>query len=190
MTYKRHHSTSPEVSRVYTHKHSHKMTDPRHKGAIKVLEDIPFDEDEIKDANCEIINKGGTKSCEHSDDVNECPLCFSPNRPVNLCMTFCYAERKWQEIKCTLFIETTFQNIINSINFKEGCEEEPEYCNGNNFITGEEYFWCKKHNGEYSELKLSHMILNSDFDTVIKPLFMLKTGTTDLTLTKVVFEEM
>lgn len=165
------------------------MPDP-HKGAISLLENVPFDEEEIDGMTGSLIPAEHLTPCEHSVDVEECVECFNPNRIVKIKLSFKYKEDMYTEVECELIYETTFQAMVNSITVKDSCGATTrELCNGNSFVHGEEYFWCTEHLGEYDELKLSDLFVNSDFDVGMKPLIMMKTGSKEITLKEITFRE-
>lgn len=166
------------------------MEDP-HKGAISILEDVPFDQEEITDISLDIVNPDPLVSCEHEDDVQDCVECYNANRLVTLQLTFIFKKYGWKEIECELLFQTTPQAMIDTITIKDDCgETEKSYCMGNTFTNVDEYFWCKKHSGEYSELKLSDIVVNSDWDVGSKPITLMKTGSKSLTLKEAKFTEL
>ena len=153
-----------------------------------ILSDVPIDESDLDDLKGELVNHPEI-SCPHGPDVEECDECFDPNRKVQIKLEFDY-NTNTEYVHCELIFETTCQAMINTITIKDTCGQYEKYmCSGNTFSSHDDYYWCKEHLGEYNEFKVSQIIGNSDFDTGIIPLLLLKTGDTSVTLQEVLFEE-
>ena len=150
---------------------------------------MPFDDSDIEEMTGSLIPPETITSCDHSTDVLECLVCFNPNRIVKINISFKYKVNWYTEMECELICETTCQAMINSITIKDSCGQEEHMCEGNTFIHGGEYFWCTEHSGEYNELGLSDIFVNSDFDVGMKPLTMMKTGSKQVTLKEIIFKE-
>ncbi len=165
------------------------MTDP-HCGAKNILKDVPFDETELTNLKGILLDSSITReSCEHEPDVTDCVICYDPERIVQIQLNFEYMAMK-KNVKCELIFETTCKAIVNTIMIKEHCGKSKDHCDGNSFALSEGgYFWCKEHLGDYNELRLSDIFINSDFDVGLIPLSLLKTGDRTVKLLEVIFNE-
>lgn len=159
----------------------------KHTAAKNILTDVPIDETELVDLKGQLVEHP-TVACSHESDVEECPECYDPNRKVQIELSFEY-NTNTEYVHCELIFETTCQAMINTITMKETCGEAEKYmCGGNTFSHQDDYYWCLEHQGEYNELKVSQIMVNSDYDTGLIPLLLLKTGDTSLTLQEVKFD--
>lgn len=164
-----------------------------HKGAQILLdaEKVPFEDDELENVKAEIVDPEIIIPCEHKSDSRDCEHCYDPELTVTIKLTFEYQKTASKRFSCEFIYETTPQAMIDTIIMKDKCGAEEAYlCDGNSFHTGQDYFWCREHQGEYSELKLGDILINSDFDTATKPITMMKTGAKSLTLKEATFTEL
>lgn len=165
------------------------MTDP-HRGAQNLLQDVPIDENLLKDIT--VTTEREYLPCTHGQDVDECEYrdCYDPDRKVTIRLSFKYNTSVCSKKECTILFEITHQAMIDTITMKDDCgATDGTKCQGNMFSTDFDYFWCKKHLGEYNEYKLSQIFVNSDFDVGIIPLTMMKFGDKSITMKEITFEE-
>lgn len=161
-----------------------------HSSAISVLREVPFEEEEMNDVSCEIDEV--KKICMHGEDAGDCLEigCYDPDYEAAFTLTVTYDDYSpRQTVECIMNFTISVQSLIDNVNVIKDCGNVTSKCEGNTIHQNKDYYWCIKHNGEYSEMKVADVFYNSEFDEGIRPLTMMKTGSKDITLKKVIFNK-